>query len=229
MKTAIATTLSIAGVLAAGGAAFAVNSSVMDPVARSTDPVSVATFPAAPGAVATGATTPAADSSRVSKDGDAGIAGIAVDDPASPTTTATTATTTAPSDPTLAPGSTTTTAPASDLSTTFKVGTAGTVIASARAGVVTIDSVSPAKGWTATRPKPDDGGMELYFTSATSRIEFTVRLVDGRLIGRVDSEEMDDDDRWDNDRYEDRDDDESDHRDDSDHHDDRDRHDEDDD
>lgn len=200
MKTSIATALSITGVLVAGGAAYAVNSAVMDPSAPASNLASTATFAPAPGGIGAVVTTVAPDPGSVSKDG-SGIGSLA-----------------AGPDPV-----TTTTEPDPTISTTFKVGTSGTVIASAVAGVVTIDSVSPAKGWVATRPRLVGAGVEVDFTSGSTRVDFVVRFVDGRLTGSVDSRTIDDDDRWDNPRHDDDghddDDDDDEHEDREDHHD----------
>ena len=218
MKTSIATAVSIAGVLVAGGAAFAVNSHVMDPSAPNSNMAAPATFGSTPSGVAgiAGTTTtdvPAAGS--VSKDGSGALSPTPIA-AASPTeSTVSPATTSAPAAPVVSVPETTVSAPS--LSTTFKVGTSGTVIASAIAGVVTIDSVSPAKGWTATRPRPVANGVEVDFTSSSTRVDFIVRLDNGKLSGSVNSRAIDDDDRWDNPRHRDDDDDDDEHEDHEDH------------
>ena len=216
MKTSIATAVSIAGVLAAGGAAFAVNSHVMDPTTPSAQLATSPTFAAAAGGLGATATTLTVAGSKdtasgaVSKDG-SGADSMSTDTApvvAPPTTSATPVADPSPTSTAIAPPATAapTTAP-SNLSTTFKVGSSGTVIAAAVAGVVTIESVSPAKGWTATRPRPVANGVEVDFISGSARVDFIVQLLDGKLTGAVNSRTVEDDDRWDNQRHHDDDDD----------------------
>lgn len=198
MKKSIATIISVAGVLGAGAAAYAVNSSVLS-ATSSNDLVAataaVATF--APGG------------STVTPGGGVVSAGSAA---AAPTTIASaTPATVAPLSSTPVPSST---------RTSYKVGTAGNVVLDSAGGVLTIAGVNPAAGWTATRTLGGTQTATVHFTSATMRVEFVATLSNGTVGVDVTSVALpppsttrpyDDDD---DDRYEDHDDEHEDHDDD---------------
>ncbi len=190
MKKSIATVISVAGVLGAGAAAYAVNSSVLS--ATSSNELVAATAAVA---------TFAPDGSTVTPGGSVVAAGGA---PATPTTVAaTTPATVAPLSSTPVPSST---------RTSYKVGTAGNVVLDSAGGVLTIAGVSPASGWTATKTLGGTQTATVHFTSSTVRVEFVATLSNGVVGVDVTSVALpppstnrpyDDDD---DDRYEDHDD-----------------------
>lgn len=144
MKVGIATTLSIAGVLAAGAAAYAVNSSVL-----STSPsVSV-----------TASDTPAVDSGT-------------------PVSAQVAAQSTKVQSSVL-----------NNTTTTYQVGTAGSVVIDMSSGAIAVSNVLPAAGWSSepaqVQPK---GDVKIPFISSSTRIEFLAQLVEGKVTANVTSQ-----------------------------------------
>ena len=144
MKVGIATTLSIAGVLAAGAAAYAVNSSVL-----STSPsVSV-----------TASGTPAADlgtpvSGQVSEKSTQVQSSVL-----------------------------------NNTTTTYQVGTSGSVVLDMSSGSVAVSNVLPAAGWSSEPAQVQpNGDVKIPFVSSSTRIEFLARLVDGKVVVSVTSQ-----------------------------------------
>ena len=142
MKVGIATTLSIAGVLAAGAAAFVVNTSVLSstnaPVTTSV--ASVPTATPTPGSVL------ALNTEVVEQN----------------------------------PSNTT---------STYAVGSSGTVVIDTSTGRVVVTSVAPAAGWTSEYAQTNsDGAVKVRFAQASSRIEFTAQMVNGVVQTSVTNE-----------------------------------------
>ncbi len=144
MKVGIATTLSIAGVLAAGAAAYAVNSSVL-----STSPsVSVT----ASGTQAVDSGTPvsaqvAAQSTKVQS------------------------------------------SVLNNTTTTYQVGTAGSVVIDMTSGAIAVSNVLPAAGWSSEPAQVQpNGDVKIPFISSSTRIEFLAQLVDGKVTANVTSQ-----------------------------------------
>ena len=141
MKVGIATTLSIAGVLAAGAAAYAVNSSVL-----STSPSVSATASGTPAvdAVNTLPAQVAAQSTKVQS------------------------------------------SVLNNTTTTYQVGTSGSVVLDTRSGAIAVSNVLPAAGWTSEPAQVQpNGDVKVPFVSSTARIEFLARLVDGKVVVSV--------------------------------------------
>jgi LysM repeat protein len=144
MKVGIATTLSIAGVLAAGAAAYAVNSSVLS----TSSSVSVTTS----GTPAVDTGTPfsaqvAAQSTKVQS------------------------------------------SVLSNSTTTYQVGTSGSVVIDMSSGSVAVSNVLPAAGWSSEPAQVQpNGDVKVPFISSTARIEFLARLVDGKVVVNVTSQ-----------------------------------------
>ena len=180
MKVGIATTLSIAGVLAAGAAAFVVNTSVLS----STNAPVTTSVASAPTATPTPGSVLALNTAIVEQN----------------------------------PSSTT---------STYAVGSSGTVVIDTSTGRVVVTSVAPAAGWTSEYAQTNaDGVVKVRFAQASSRIEFTAQMVNGVVQTSVTNEttpaaapskpqapryEDDDDD------HEERDDDREEHEDDEEH------------
>ena len=144
MKVGIATTLSIAGVLAAGAAAYAVNSSVL-----STSPSVSATASGTPAvdAVNTLPAQVAAQSTKVQS------------------------------------------SVLNNTTTTYQVGTSGSVVLDTRSGAIAVSNVLPAAGWTSEPAQVQpNGDVKVPFISSTARIEFLARLVDGKVTVSVKSQ-----------------------------------------
>lgn len=213
MKKSIATVISVAGVLGAGAAAYAVNSSVLS--ATSSNNLAAATVPT----FAQSAAAVVADTDLQATDGGVGASGSEAVAPLAAPASTTTAppATVAPLSSTQVPAST---------RTSYKVGSAGTVVLDSADGVLTIAGVNPAANWTATRTAGGARTATVHFTSATMRVEFVATLSNGSIGVNVNSVSRqppaatrphDDDD----DRYEDHDDRHEDHEDHDDEHEDR--------
>ena len=144
MKVGIATTLSIAGVLAAGAAAYAVNSSVLG-ASSSASPTTSGT----PAVIAPTALTAqvAAQSTKVQS------------------------------------------SVLNNTTTTYQVGTAGSVVLDMRSGAIAVNNVLPAAGWSSEPAQVQpNGDVKVPFISASTRIEFLARLVDGKVTVNVTSQ-----------------------------------------
>lgn len=141
MKLGITSTLSIVGVLAAGAAAFALNSAVLS------DSGATATSNVVAGAVTTPDPVTGPGSGSVSAAGE----------PVTMTSTK-----------------------VSDTSTTYGVGTAGSVIIDTSSGSAVVTDVVPAAGWTAEPARTDPGGLvKVHFTKGATRLEFSATMQNG--------------------------------------------------
>ena len=141
MKVGIATTLSIAGVLAAGAAAYAVNSSVL-----STSPSVSATASGTPAidAVNTLPAQVAAQSTKVQS------------------------------------------SVLNNTTTTYQVGTSGSVVLDTRSGAIAVTNVLPAAGWSSEPAQVQpNGDVKVPFVSSTARVDFLAQLVDGKVTVNV--------------------------------------------
>lgn len=141
MKVGIATTLSIAGVLAAGAAAYAVNSSVL-----STSPSVSATASGTPAidAVNTLPAQVAAQSTKVQS------------------------------------------SVLNNTTTTYQVGTSGSVVLDTRSGAIAVTNVLPAAGWSSEPAQVQpNGDVKVPFVSSTARVDFLAQLVDGKVTVSV--------------------------------------------
>ena len=144
MKVGIATTLSIAGVLAAGAAAYAVNSSVLG---ASSSVTATASGTPAVDAVNTLPAQVAAQSTKVQS------------------------------------------SVLNNTTTTYQVGTAGSVVLDTRSGALAVSNVLPAVGWSSEPAQVQpNGDVKVPFVSPSARIEFLARLVDGKVTVSVKSQ-----------------------------------------
>jgi hypothetical protein len=182
MKKSIATVISVAGVLGAGAAAYAVNTSVLS--ATSSNDLVVATAPAdtfadlvapmAPGAVAAAGSPTTAAAPLV---------------PTAPSQPATPVATTAPA-PLIAPvmvAPLSSTPVATSSLTTYKVGTVGSVVLDTADGRLSIVSATPAAGWTARKLTPSATSSKVVFTSSTMTVTFDATLANGSVSTNVTS------------------------------------------
>ena len=145
MKVGIATTLSIAGVLAAGAAAYAVNSSVLS-ASSSLSPTTSGT----PAVVANTNALPAQVAEQSTKVQSSVL---------------------------------------NNTTTTYQVGTAGSVVLDMRSGVIAVSNVLPAAGWSSEPAQVQpNGDVKVPFISSSTRIEFLARLVDGKVTVNVTSQ-----------------------------------------
>ena len=141
MKVGIATTLSIAGVLAAGAAAYAVNSSVL-----STSSSVSATASGTPVVDAVN-TLPAQVVEKSTKVQSSVL---------------------------------------NNTTTTYQVGTSGSVVLDVRSGAIAVSNVLPAAGWTSEPAQVQpNGDVKVPFVSSTARVDFLARLVDGKVVVSV--------------------------------------------
>ena len=145
MKVGIATTLSIAGVLAAGAAAYAVNSSVLS-ASSSLSPTTSGT----PAVVANTNALPAQVAEQSTKVQSSVL---------------------------------------NNTTTTYQVGTAGSVVLDMRSGAIAVSNVLPAAGWSSEPAQVQpNGDVKVPFISTSTRIEFLARLVDGKVTVNVTSQ-----------------------------------------
>jgi hypothetical protein len=147
MKVGLTTALSIAGVLAAGAAAYAVNSSVLSTTSS--------------------------------------IASTVVDPSGTP---AVNATTTVPGQ--VAEQSTKVQSSVlSNNTTTYQVGTSGSVVIDLSSGAIAVSNVLPSAGWSSEPAQAQpNGDVKVHFISANARIEFLAHLADGKVSANVTSE-----------------------------------------
>jgi hypothetical protein len=171
MKTSIATTLSVVGVIAAGAAAYAVNTSVLGAAAEN-PPTAVAQAPTS--SVAASSIGNVSNAAVVSQQSEA-----------------------------------------SDSTTTYKVGDAGSVVIDTSTGQIVVTSILPAAGFTSEPARADANGVvKVHFVSSTQRIEFIAKLVNGAVVTDVVNEtptsmappreHHDDDDEYEDDEHEER-------------------------
>ena len=147
MKVGIATTLSIAGVLAAGAAAYAVNSSVLSTTS------SIASTVVDP------SVTPVVD--------------VATTDPGQVVEQSTKVQSSV----------------LNNTTTTYQVGTSGSVYIDMSSGAVTVSNVLPAAGWSSEPAQGlPNGDVKVPFVSSSTRIEFLAHLTDGKVSVSVTSE-----------------------------------------
>lgn len=169
MKASIATTLSVAGVIAAGAAAFAVNTAVLDNGTKSA-------------ALAQDATTlPLASAGNGPLGAPAGGGRDVThqDAPVGPATAVT------------SPPATAVPTNLTDTTTTYKVGSSGSVVVDTSAGYINVVSVVPAAGWTAEPAiLQADGSVKIHFSNSTDRVEFVASLVGGAVKVAVTSDRI---------------------------------------
>lgn len=147
MKVGIATTLSIVGVLAAGAAAYAVNSSVLSTTS------SIASTVVDP------SVTPVVD--------------VVTTDPGQVVEQSTKVQSSVLNNNT----------------TTYQVGTSGSVVIDLSSGAIAVSNVLPAAGWSSEPAQAQpNGDVKVHFISANARIEFLAHLADGKVSANVTSE-----------------------------------------
>jgi hypothetical protein len=141
MKVGIATTLSIAGVLAAGATAYAVNSSVLS---TSSSVSATASGALAVDAVNTLPAQVAAQSTKVQS------------------------------------------SVLNNTTTTYQVGTSGSVVLDMGSGAIAVTNVLPAAGWSSEPAQVQpNGDVKVPFVSSTARVDFLAQLVDGKVTVSV--------------------------------------------
>ena len=219
MNVRTATLLSIAGVLAAGTAAVAVNTQVLSGATDPAEVPSALTLPVATQVFTVPAAVGQAPNGRpvmVDVGSDGSVAVLAATD--------------LPTDG--APSARPNTSTGSTSIMSFQIGEAATATVDAAGGVLTILDVAPSPGWTVTEAR-GSGTVRLEFelTSSSTKVNFGAFLSGGEVLTSISSEslasttsgEYDDDD----DDHEDEDHEEEDHEH-EDHDDDHDRGDDDD-
>ena len=147
MKVGITTAISVAGVLVAGTAAYAVNSNVLTTSSSIASSVTVPLVTPIIDAATTASGKVARQSIKV---------GLSV---------------------------------LNDTTTTYKVGTSGSVVIDKSSGAIVVTNILPAAGWSSEPALVQpNGDVKVYFTSSTARVEFIAHLVDGEVSIRVASE-----------------------------------------
>jgi len=147
MKVGITTALSIAGVLAAGAAAYAVNSSVLS---TSSSIASTVVDPSGTPAVNAPITVPGQVAEQSTKVQSSVL---------------------------------------SNNTTTYQVGTSGSVVIDLSSGAIAVSNVLPSAGWSSEPAQTQSNGdVKVHFISANARIEFLAHLADGKVSANVTSE-----------------------------------------
>jgi hypothetical protein len=173
VKTKMATALSLIGVLGAGSAAALVNTEILDSGSAAATSSALVAPEEAP-----------ADDTGLLDQVNAALQEAQSGTESSPDST--------PAPPAAASGGSTvpaTTAPAPSQPTTFDVGDAGSVTLEVQGGRLTIVSASADGNWTVTKTEEDSDGdeIEVYFETATVRVEFTAKLSNGQIVPSVDA------------------------------------------
>jgi hypothetical protein len=166
MKTKLATSLSVAAVLAAGSVAAIVNTEILDDGAGE--------------AAASAAVLPPASSVDVA------VPSVTLS--TLPTTVVEASTASAPTTTGLGTQPPVPVVPSSSL-TAFNVGDAGVVTVDVIDGRLVLVSADPKPGWTIAKSeeRAEANDAEVEFVSATMRVEFEVALVDGQIVPTVES------------------------------------------
>lgn len=200
MKTSLATTLSVIGVLASGAGAFAVNSYVLDSSSNVSYAAPAEVTVVDPAFVEAAASAQSIEGQAVTTSPDAPRASTPKTPASAPTAT------------TVAPRLNTT---AITETSTYNVGESGRVTLEISNGSLRVVSVAPNSGWTAKLPEYDDGEIEVEFYSGSLEVEFKARLVNGEIAVFVESEDesLDDSYEYEDDDHEDDDHDDDDHED----------------
>jgi hypothetical protein len=193
MKTSLATTISVVGVLAAGGVAFAVNTSVLDSATMTAENAPALQAEAIP--VVNSNTSGSADSGSI-------LSSLA-DSPSTPTTVV--AGTDQPAVTTVAPSPTSS-------QTAYSVEGFGVVTLEQRESSLTIVSVVPQSSVTYSSKQESATRIEVSFMSSTGvSIKFHADVIDGRIVTsvmnepRIQGAPRRKDDDHDSDEHEDRD------------------------
>ncbi len=136
MKTGIATTLSVAGVIVAGVAAFAVNNSVLGASSSATTAMVSTNLPAGATPVRSGSVSAAVAQATA----------------------------------------------INDTTTTYTVGSAGSVVIDTASGAAVVTGIAPAAGYTSEPAITDAlGAVAVRFHSSMQHIEFIAQMVDGQV------------------------------------------------
>ncbi len=196
MKTSLAATLSVVGVLASGAGAFAVNSYVLDSASNTSFAAPVEATVVESAFVETDTASGIVESAAIDTPTEAPRSTVVKTPSATPSTTVT---------PRLNATSETQTS-------TYNVGESGRVTLEITNGVLRVLSVAPNSGWAAKLPEYDDGEVEVKFYSGSLEVEFKARLVNGEIAVFVESEDKSLDDRYEQDDDDDHDDDDHDER-----------------
>lgn len=171
MKTSVATTISVVGVLAAGGVAFAVNSSVFDSATMTAEHAPALQAEAVPVAQST-----MTDSgSAISSLGDSVL---------SPDTTTVDTSGSTPATTVAAPTETST-------QSAYNIEGFGVVTLEQRTGSLKILSVAPKPGVTFTPQQESPTRIEVAFMSAAGvSIKFHADIIDSRIVTSVMNEPL---------------------------------------
>ena len=165
MKTSIATTLSVVGVLAAGGVAFAVNTSVLD---TATNQFSASqALEANIADIATG-------------DSDAAIS----EEQANPVSGQSATDTIAPATKAEAPSATA-------VETSYNIAGIGVVTLSQNGSALSVANVAPVSGYTFTSMNESASRIEVIFKNGTKMLKFHADIIGDRIITSVLNEPTD--------------------------------------
>lgn len=164
MKTSIATTLSIVGVLAAGGVAFAVNTSVLDTATNQ--------FSASQALEADLANLSSGDNGVTATDVQENpVSGQAMTDALASTPD------------TIAPTTNAGTLPGAE--TSYNISGVGVVTLSQNVNTLSVSKVAPASGYTFTSVNESVSRIEVTFRNGSKTLKFHADIIGGRIITSV--------------------------------------------
>jgi hypothetical protein len=183
MKAGLATSLSIAGVLATGGAALVLNSSILDTESAAKGSPAFATvvgIEAQGGITPLGGNVSAGSAAELSASGIASVLSDKENEPTNATVTASDS----PSDPIESP----TTTVARTFEKQFKVGEAATITLVTNGNRLLVKDIAivPGSGYHVTNQSSRDGDdVRITLTSPDRAVEFSARLVNGQIMAAV--------------------------------------------
>ena len=178
MKTSLATTISIAGVVAAGAFTFAVNSSMLTSVSTAAEIAPVDAAVLAPGTTGLTVLAPPLTVVVTGSDVGSGVGSQSVAGDRSAATSSSSSSTSSSSS--LAP--TTTVQVGSSTVSSYSIQGAASVQLVETVNGLTVGSVSPQNGYIYTAESVSATRIVVTLTSSTQKLKFNAELIGGRVV-----------------------------------------------
>ena len=176
MKTSLATTISVAGVVAAGAFTYAVNSSMLTSVSTSAEIAPVDAAVLAPGTTGLTVLAPPLTVVVSGTDSGTGVGSQSVaDDRSAPTSSSSSS-----SSSSIAP--TTTVQVGSSTVSSYSIQGAASVQLVQSASGLSVASVSPQNGYIYNAESLSATRVVVTFTSSTQKLKFNAELIGGRVV-----------------------------------------------
>jgi len=186
MKTSIATTISIAGVVAAGAFTFAVNSTMLTSVSTSAEMAPVDAAVLAPGTTGLTVLAPPLTVVATGADSGSGVGSQAVaGDRSAPTSSSSSS-----SSSSIAP--TTTVQVGSSTVSSYSIQGAASVQLVQSAGRLSVGSVNPQNGYIYNAESISATRVIVTLTSSTQKLKFNAELIGGRVVTSLIASEVSD-------------------------------------